>query len=333
MAIPTTILEAAGRAYVPDTPKIQDVRDRLEWAWGLQRHSFDEHLAKFPDPNLGKIISNDALFLLADPNIIRSLFLASSSSAAGKLQRVVQELCQDNKSFEYMVLPVDPSSGVAPRLLSSLVPPHLTISISVDKIFKRWGYTHGAFDMARDSFLTLVETSPPDGVTFTPTLHTFINLRFIHERWSIVDVPPHFLGLDDLDEESNATSSTDDGESSVDDGESSADDGESMEVPLWGYMEPRHRLEPHEFAQESLVAIRQLPAPDHDDTNSCDSGVEDPAKTSLAQEDYEPNRVWWTEMNRWVQSTTGIVDDRMLWIDGEIEGDAGKKPHVATIQP
>lgn len=62
----------------------------------------------------------------------------------------------------------------------------------------------------RSAFVKLAADSPPTGATFMPDVHAFINLGYIHERWSNRYVPPQFLGLqaDSADDEEESEEET-----------------------------------------------------------------------------------------------------------------------------
>ncbi|KAJ7778778.1 hypothetical protein DFH07DRAFT_539809 [Mycena maculata] len=324
MAIPAnTIIEAASRAYRADSPIIIDeICHRLEWVWGLEYGVLEEYLSKFSDPQLVNILMDDDLILLAHPDLIRKIFLAKITGTSSKPRIMIQELYQGCQTFEYLVLPVNPASGVPPRLLSSSIPPHLTICSSVGKILKRWGYGYTDYDTLRDSFINLVKTSPPAGSTFILNVDNFINLRYLHKAWSICPVSSRFLGLGDSDEEKES-------------GEDAASSTMEWEIEtLSNSDEPQRRLLPHGFEKDPVLKIRPVQVvDDDDDAISQDSYItgEDPeeyAKASLVRGDYD--RTWLKGMERWVQSASVVVDDQMLLDDGQIEEDSREQPRVAT---
>ncbi|KAJ7778771.1 hypothetical protein DFH07DRAFT_795953 [Mycena maculata] len=305
MAIPpNTIIEAASRAYRPDSPIIIDeICHRLEWVWGLEYGVLEEYLSKFFDPQLVNILIDDDLILLAHPDLIRKTLLAGNPHSSSKPRTVIQD------SFEYMVLPVDPTSRAPARVLSSSIPPHLTICSSVGKILKRWGYSQVEFDAVRDSFIELVKTSPPAGSTFIPNDGAFINLQYLHETWSTCSVSSRFLGLEDSDEKEESDEDT---ASSTMEWEIERSDDE-----------PQRRLLPHEFEKDPVLKIRPVQVVDDDDEalsqDSYITGIEDPeeyVKTSFVRGDYD--RTWLKAMERWMLN------------DGQIEEDSREQPRVAT---
>ncbi|KAJ7494372.1 hypothetical protein B0H11DRAFT_934008 [Mycena galericulata] len=326
MAIPIdTIIDAAARAWNPKSPlSTEEIRGNLEWAWGLEHGDFDEHLANFHDPQLVDILVDDNLILLAHPDLVNEILFATASmpSSISKPRIRIHDLYRGRQVFEYLVLPVDVSSQVAPRALFSSIPPHLTLSSSVDKIFKRWGYSRVDFDAVRVSLVELIKTTYPTGATFIPNEHTFNNLKYIHETWVNCRVPLRFFGLEGSEDEE-----------SDEDAASSTMEWEVQTLPD----EPQRRLLPHELEQEPVLKLPILrPVDDEDDVISCDShitGVEDPeefAKASFARGDYEPSRTWLKGMERWVRGASETVDGEMLLNDGQIEEDFTEKPRVAT---
>ncbi|KAJ7226801.1 hypothetical protein GGX14DRAFT_627078 [Mycena pura] len=262
--------------------------------------------------------------------VSRSLKIPSGSSKPRKIILYVYKGC---KPFEYLVLPVDPSSNIVPRVLLSPIPPHLTISSTVDKIFKHWGRKRSDFIAARDSLIALAKTSPPVGATFTPNSDLFIDLRYLHESWATCYVPPRFLGLEGPGENKESDDESDESDES--------DENAANSTMEWEWEEPQRRLLPHELEQEPdfekmFRVVRR--ANDEDDAISCDShitGVEDPeeyAKASVARGDHKPSRTWLKGVERWAQGAASeVVDDEVLVNDAQIEEAYSKEqPRVAT---
>ncbi|KAJ7494370.1 hypothetical protein B0H11DRAFT_934111 [Mycena galericulata] len=326
MAIPyKTIIEAASRAYSPNSPIMREkIHHRLEWLWGLGYGMLEGHLHNFFDPELVEILLNENLVLFAQPELVREIFLLTSNipSRSSKRRRMVQDLYEGRDSFEYLVLPVDPSSETTPRVLISSVPPHLTICSSVGKLIKRWGYGVDRFHAVGNLLITLVKTSAA-GATLVPTRHTFIYLRYIHESWATCYVPPGFLGL----EEPCGGEESDDSED-----EESDEDARSSTMEWELSDEPKRRLLPHEFEQEAVLKFPILRSADgEDDAISCDShitGVEDMeefAKASLARGDYVQNREWLEGMQSWV---AGAVHADLCIVPGQMEDDSIEQPRA-----
>ncbi|KAF7353813.1 hypothetical protein MVEN_01066900 [Mycena venus] len=321
------VVDAASKACSMLRPVSGDeMRCKLEWAWGLERGTLDEHLGYFVDPHLVDVLLDDNLILIAHSDALKKIFLVTSNAPLGfvECRTVINDLYSDSESFEYLVLPVDPSNGITPRSLVSRVPPHLTISSSVDKIFKRWSYGRAEFKALGTSVIKLVTDSPPTGATFKPNARTFIFLRYIHEGWATRHVPPRFLGIEedsDDDEESAEGSGTMEWEVSTVESEDE---------------EPQSRLLPHEFETDPVPKFQPISMAIEDDAISIDShitGVEGPEefyKVSLARGVYETDPSWSKGIRSWAQGASGIDDEKVLLNDGQIETDPREKPRVAT---
>ncbi|KAJ7494371.1 hypothetical protein B0H11DRAFT_2004359, partial [Mycena galericulata] len=262
------VVEAARRAWDPRSPfSVDEIRGNLEWVWGLEHGTFDEHLANYFDPHVVDVLLDDNLILLPHSDLIMKLFsltITNVSARFSKPRAKLKDVYPSDEPFEYMVLPVDPSIGPPPRALKSPVPPHLTISLSVDTISRRRGYLEDDFIAVRDSLLELVKTCPPAGATFVPDVPTFIKLRYMHEVWTTCYVPPRFLGLDDSD--------PDDEDDSEGIAESSTMEWEVRTLSNYG--EPRCRMLPHEFEREAVPINKIGPVPStDDDAITCDSHI------------------------------------------------------------
>ncbi|KAJ7436191.1 hypothetical protein B0H11DRAFT_2295014 [Mycena galericulata] len=336
MSIPTTFLvNAAIQEYDKDTPGISDeTRCRLEWAWGLRYGGLDEHLRGYSDSAFTETLIDENLVLVPNPETIRK-FLCETLNAAltlAKPHTMILELYEGSKYFEYLVFPVGHSSNTPPRILVSDVPPHLTVGPSVAKMLRCSEYNPSTFATLRDSLVVLIGRSPPSGASFTLRTDDFTNLKYIYDSWSSCLVPPRFLGLEDPDETVLEELMRRADESPVD-AESSTMESELDSVST--YEEPCRRLLPHELEDNHFVKIRQSPSVE-DDGISFDShitGVDDPneyAKASVERGDYKMNRRWLKGMTKWVQTASGVVDDKMLLNDGQIEEDCSEQPRVAT---
>ncbi|KAF7353814.1 hypothetical protein MVEN_01067000 [Mycena venus] len=111
------VVEATGRAYGTGIPPVEEeVRSRLEWAWGLKRGTLDEHLGRFVDTQFVEILMNDNFIVIAHSDAIMKIFLATSNAPFGfvKSRTVMHDLYLGSESFEYLVVTVDPSAGISP---------------------------------------------------------------------------------------------------------------------------------------------------------------------------------------------------------------------------
>ncbi|KAJ7765759.1 hypothetical protein B0H16DRAFT_1524293 [Mycena metata] len=336
MSILNSITDAACRAWNPEKPaSLDDIHCRLEWTWGLEYGALNEHLQSFnSDRQLADILANKDLMVLTDWETIgkMSLHLSHSPKTISGSRIMIQDV-YDRCSFEYLVLPVDPSSGIAPQLLISSVPPHVTVAPSVDHLLKRWGYEQDLFDAACKSIMQHVAANPPAGATFQPNFHTFTDLRYLHERWATRSVPSQFRGLEgsDDDVEEAVLMNSDEGSSTL--------EWEVATLPS-EEEEPRRRLLPHELAADLVVKFRTLVrvADDGDEVISCDSYItghegrpEEFSKASMARATSdEKDAAWEQGIKSWVQGTSVVDDERMLLNDDQIEEDPKEQPRVAA---
>ncbi|KAJ7611744.1 hypothetical protein FB45DRAFT_1119112 [Roridomyces roridus] len=191
--------ESAWRTTDP-SPNVKR-RSNFEWVWGLERGTFDQHVCSYVDPKLLNVLFDENLVLIPHRDLVQAIYQGVSSqpwSFSSKKRVFIQDVYQGRETFEYLVLPSDPASCVAPRNLISPIPPHLTISCTVDQILRRINLARCTYGQWHDSLLKVFRGTAVDGATFTLTRDIFSDIRFIHESWGIVIVPPRFLGLEDV---------------------------------------------------------------------------------------------------------------------------------------
>ncbi|KAJ7272788.1 hypothetical protein C8J57DRAFT_1506383 [Mycena rebaudengoi] len=174
------------------------VRGRLEWTWGLPSGTLEDHLRSFVDPAFMQILLDDSLIIVPQDDIVKQIREWSRNPTIGIPRPHIQELYEGCQSFEYMILPVDPSAPVPPSFLSSEVPPHLTISTTCTKLERRWRDLIGRdFDATLRSLIRLAQTCTPTESTSIPSFGTFTSMQSIYRKWVHVYVPRSFLGLEE----------------------------------------------------------------------------------------------------------------------------------------
>ncbi|KAJ7611755.1 hypothetical protein FB45DRAFT_316256 [Roridomyces roridus] len=233
---------------------------------------------------------------------------------------MIQNVYQGRETFEYLVLPAFPSRSVTPpRTLFSSIPPHLTLSYTLDKVLRRYEKWH-------DSILKRFRGTAISGATFQLTRDIFANLYFVHRCWLFVLIPPRFLGLQDVALwEGNMDISWED---SDDDTGSSTMDW----VPTFSD-EPQRRLRQDELRKDPVIVWPRAVA--NEDAISWDShitGVEDPdeyAKASMARGDYSEDQAWLEGVENWVENASGDINEQGLLNDAQIEGDE-EPPRAAS---
>ncbi|KAJ7184537.1 hypothetical protein C8R46DRAFT_1208727 [Mycena filopes] len=328
MSILNSITDAASRAWnFAEQPSPKEFHSMLEWTWGLEYGSLATYLEPFnSDRQLADILADKTLIVVAKHQIVASVNLHLTRSPSYYKPRTHIQDVYDNASFEYLVLPVDPSSGILPRLLVSSVPPHVTVAPSVDHLLVYWRERLG-FATGCQSIIQHVAANPVAGAAFIPTYETFRMMKSLHERWATRAVPSRFLGLEDSDEEG-----TEEGSSTME-----------WEVGTLASEdeEPQRRLLPHELAAPPVIKFKtyiRVEVDADDDAISCDSYVtglegkpEGSSKASMAGSDYDDEDAEWSKgIQSWAAGASVLTDDRMLLNDAQIEEDLKEQPRVAT---
>ncbi|KAJ6530315.1 hypothetical protein B0H19DRAFT_1242660 [Mycena capillaripes] len=335
-----------------DVPGIQvQVRDRLEWIWGLGHDRLDEHLQGFADPQ--SVLIDEALLVFPRNDIIREIWLRHGRTEFGVRRPPIQrarhpaiyvslelkfafQLYKGSKSFEYLVVPIDYNSPLPVRLMALEVPPHLALCTTSGKMMKAWGHLLGKdCDVLRASLAQRSAAATHDGRPALTKSELDI-MQLTHRTWTRSDyVPPSFLS-----ETSDQTMvEVEEEERPVPKQKSPSKTMEWEVGSSASRHEPKRRLLPTELHQDP-ANIRLFPSADGDDDDddaiSADShisGVEDPdefAKASAARGDYELDRRWLTGIKRWAKSTSGAGGDDSLLNDTQIKEDPREQPRAAA---
>ncbi|KAJ7450035.1 hypothetical protein B0H11DRAFT_1928418 [Mycena galericulata] len=307
-----------------DLPGICDeVRDRLEWTWGLGHDHLDEYLQRFVDPQ--RVLMDDRLLVFPHSDMIREISARNRKMKSGVRRSHIDKGC---KSFEYVVVPLDRSSPLPARTLISDVPPHLVLCTTSGKFMDAWGYLTGEdYTTVRVSLIEHLKTASPTDKRPPLTLWDLDAILQIYRTWSFMDpIPSTFISeasdqmMVEVEEESGS------------DGGMAWEVGSSVSCRH----EPKRRLLPSERQQD--VIIRLFPSTDNQDYDnaiSLDShitGVDDPdefAEASMARGDYEEDGEWLEGMAKWAKGTSGATE-QILLNDGQIPDDPREQPRVAT---
>ncbi|KAJ7450036.1 hypothetical protein B0H11DRAFT_2078174 [Mycena galericulata] len=322
-------------------PGISDeVRDRLEWTWGLGHGRLDEHLGRFAvDPHLD--IMDETVLVFPHSDIIRDIWFRTRFLSGGIRRPNIQKVYKGTKAFQYLVLPIDLSSPLPARTVVSEIPPHLVLCVTYGKLMKTWGHLPGKdFATVRDSLIQRSKMVGSPGATPALDEEDFTIMPHLHRKWSMIDrVPSSFLSEDsdgtrvEEDEGPDTKTHPDSDPESSSDFDSDSDSSMDWEVGSSAscYHEPKRRLLPCELEQD----FNSIPIDDEDDAISSDShmtGVEDPdefAKASMARGDYEEDGEWLEGMAKWAKGTSGATE-QILLNDGQIPDDPREQPRVAT---
>ncbi|KAJ7488908.1 hypothetical protein FB451DRAFT_1552853 [Mycena latifolia] len=319
--------------YEANTPGISDeVRDRLEWTWGLGHNRLDEHLSNFADPQ--PVLTDDAVLVIPHTDIINTISARNWRAKSGIIRPYIQKLYKGRRSFEYLVVPIDPDSPVPARILVSEIPPHLALCTTAGKVMKIWGYLTGAAYAAVRA--SLIERSKVAIDSSRPALSTtdLDTIHSVYRIWSFVDyVPPSFLS-EDWDQTMVEAEDSPDAKSASESASGSSS-GSSMDWEVGSSAscehEPRRRLLPSELQQD----VNARPSTDGDDedalsSNSHITGVEDPAKASIERKDCEVDRAWLKGITHWAEGAEAVGDEEMLLNDDQIKEDPREQPRDAT---
>ncbi|KAJ7450034.1 hypothetical protein B0H11DRAFT_2078168 [Mycena galericulata] len=311
----------------------EEVRDRLEWTWGLGHDRLNEHLGKFVDPLLD--ITDGTILVFPHSDIIRDIWFRTRFLRSGIRRPNIQKVYKGIKAFQYLVLAIDLSSPIPARNVVSEVPPHLVLCATYGKIKRTWGHLPGK-DFARIRALIIERLQTDTKPVLGP--RDFEIMPHIHRQWSMIDrVPSSFLSEDSdqtmVEEDESPDVKAIPAPAPEPDSDSDSDSSMDWEVGSSAscYHEPKRRLLPCELKQD----FNSIPIDEEDDMISSDShmtGVEDPdefAKASIARGDYEEDGEWLEGMAKWAKETSGATE-QILLNDGQIPDDPREQPRVAT---
>ncbi|KAJ7077401.1 hypothetical protein B0H15DRAFT_861744 [Mycena belliarum] len=293
-----------------DEPGITiQIRNRLEWTWGLGHTHLEEHLSEFTDPL--HVFTDDSLFVIPSKDMIRDIHRRTFNMKFGARRPHIRQVYNGRTSFEYLVIAVDSQNPLPGRNVVSEVPPHIAVATTYGKVIQQWGYLTGdAYDAVCAS---LIERC---AIVFDPplSLRDISIMQGVYRRWSLVEyVPARFLSEDSDETMIEAEDSPDTKSApSVSNNKVDWDVGSSASCEH----EPRRRLLPHELEQD----INDQP-----DEDDCASGVEESMEA-----DSEEDRRWLEGITSWAEGTKAVRDEEMHFNDGQIQEDPREKPRAAT---
>ncbi|KAJ6456601.1 hypothetical protein C8R47DRAFT_187206 [Mycena vitilis] len=304
----------------------EQLRDRLEWTWGLGHNHLDEHLQRFSDLRLCRVLMDDSLFVFPPTDIIRKISFRNSKATFGARHPHIQKVYQGCTSFEYLVVPVDPCSDVPIHTVISDVPSHLVLCTTSGKIARAWDRLIGRdYDAVRLSLIKRVnaagytELSVPD----------LARMEDIHLLWASIDhVPLSFLS-EDSDQAEVAESVR-----SLSDSGFSSNMAWEVGSSASCYHEPKRRLLPSE--RQADFPIRMFPSADgmqddDDDAMSEDSHVPggedaDEGKARAAPGDDEADLAWSKVISQWAKGALDANADADTSNDAQIKQDLREPP-------
>ncbi|KAJ7077395.1 hypothetical protein B0H15DRAFT_861724 [Mycena belliarum] len=313
------------------------IRNRLEWTWGLGHNHLDEHLSQFTDPL--HIFTDDSVFVIPSKDMICDIHSHTLDLKFGvrrphirKVRECLAErllyligfspqVYKGRMSFEYLAIPVDSQNPLPGRKVVSEVPPHIALATTSGKMMQHWGYLTGdAYDAVCAS---LIERSAT--VLGTPlSLRDLSMIWGVHRKWSFVDhVPASFLA-EDSDatmveaEDLDSPDTTPAPEPSVSNDKNKMD--KEVRSSASGGHSPRRRLYPHELEQD----FNDLPSVASDDdreVRSSASGGHSPRRRLYPHEleqDFNdlPSVASDDDSEDEVDGVTGEPEADRRWMDG-----------------
>ncbi|KAJ7230470.1 hypothetical protein GGX14DRAFT_583398 [Mycena pura] len=294
------IVNAAVPPHKQGTPGIfKETQTRLEWAWGLEYGTLEDHLYSYSDPALEAVLKDDKYVLAFHPNVTSRMFAHSDTKWDIK-RPFVQELYHGAASFDYVVLHVNPAAAIPPWVLVSAVPPHLTVCTSAAKLQKHgWNVAPTTKRRHLEALFYLPITFTPSDAIPIPKPFALFQLEYVYSAWKRTFVPPNFCaGLPVpvapvVKEEKDWEWKTMKFSSSCDTPPGRIEDNPSV-----------YDLMEEDMSNDSYISGADNP--------------EDYAKASLARDGYLSNGRWLKGMKRWVQSLAhGPTGDDMMVDDND----------------
>ncbi|KAJ7601606.1 hypothetical protein DFH06DRAFT_1482814 [Mycena polygramma] len=315
MATSASLITLATLVHEDDIPGTLDqVRDRLEWTWGLGRNHFDEHLQGFPHPH--RVFTDDSRLVFPHTSIIQKISLRNAKAKFGARRPHIQKVYKGCTSFEYLVVPIVPGSAPTFTLISD-VPPHLALCTTSAKIMRAWGYLTGRdYDAVQLSLIERINTAWPTDTFDVSTIDTIENM---HHYWTSVDhVPPSFL-FEHSDQAKLAESVR-----SLSDSGFSSNMAWEVGSSASCYHEPKRRLLPSERQADFPSAnIRMFPSAD---------GMEDDGDNVMSEDSEDPEEnadlAWMDVISQWAEGATDADADALN--DAQIKEDSKEAPRFAA---
>ncbi|KAJ7842835.1 hypothetical protein B0H14DRAFT_2586088 [Mycena olivaceomarginata] len=293
-------------------------------------------------------LTDEAILIFPRNDTIQELWFRDDGGKLGVRRPHIQKapfpflqclvLYKGCKSFEYLVLPIDPANTVPLRILTLEVPPHLALCTTYGKIVKTWGFLpRKVCDANQISLVKRANEATQGKHQGRPALgmRQLQEVECVHRKWSWADyVPPSFLF-----EDSDRTMTMVEPDEEPSDRKRKSPDRSSA---ARHDSEPKRRLLSLELQAPVKVEIRLFPSVDGKDENNDDaisvdshiSGVEgDPeefVKASRARGDYEVGRKWLKKMKRWAAGTSGADTGETLFNDAQINDDWRERPRDAS---
>ncbi|KAF7307202.1 hypothetical protein MIND_00513800 [Mycena indigotica] len=169
-----------------------NARAQLEWCWGLPLGSLDSHLSSFTDPAMEALLEDDSSLIAIHPSLVSALLVQFRRKR--RQPPHIDGLYNGRKMFDYIVLDANKAATIPPRLISSSIPPHLTLGPTSTKLSKNmFTSSRGREKRIRALFELPNACQPWPGITVDHLHPYFTCIDYTFKQWLIATVPPDFL--------------------------------------------------------------------------------------------------------------------------------------------
>ncbi|KAJ7056926.1 hypothetical protein C8F01DRAFT_1256869 [Mycena amicta] len=173
-----------------DNCVLEGVQTRLEWEWGLNYQGLDEHLGESPDTD--PLLDDNAVVVLPHRGDFEKLSIRDRSHKALARRPHISQIYAGQQSFNYFVLPLDPTSTLPARRVDLATPPHVVLISTGAKLMRVYGEKPiGDDTMDRELVQRIHKITEPDPFSFTSRqLELILHLYAMWTRLGYI--PPTF---------------------------------------------------------------------------------------------------------------------------------------------
>ncbi|KAJ7056984.1 hypothetical protein C8F01DRAFT_339626 [Mycena amicta] len=166
-----------------DDRVLEGVRTRLEWEWGLNYKSLDEHLGEFPDTD--PLLDDDRVLVLPHDDDLEELSIRDRMALFPSRGPHVSQIYAGRQSFNYFVLPLDPTSALPAHRVDLAIPPHVVLIRTGAKLMRAYGGKPIRDDpIGRELIQRIEKITEPD--PFVVTNRQIFLIRHLYRIWTRV---------------------------------------------------------------------------------------------------------------------------------------------------
>ncbi|KAF7332551.1 PCI domain-containing protein [Mycena kentingensis (nom. inval.)] len=123
-----------GKPYAPE-----EARTRLEYTWGLQYGGLEAHLREFPDAEQ-LLQDTEQCLVLPSSTALKRLSLHSDDADPLRAPPKINQAYRDSdRTFRYLVVPIDTASALPIQTIVSPARPHIIITATAARITQAGG--------------------------------------------------------------------------------------------------------------------------------------------------------------------------------------------------